>query len=263
VAPLPGDVQERLLAPPNVTVRDLSSGREFSQQGVANIVLPFVASFLFFFATMMASGTMLEVVAEEKENRTMEIVATSITPGQLIGGKTVGLLASALTQLAIYALSVIVGVALAAPHVPAIQQLQVPWGYLGLMALFFFPAYGLVAAIMITLGSAVTELQQGQQVSGLLSVSFTLPLFILPVIFENPGHPLAVALTLFPTTSFLTVSLRWGLGSIPVWQIGLGWAILVGSVLAMVWVATRVFRASMLRYGQPLSWKSLVSALRG
>jgi ABC-2 type transport system permease protein len=116
---------------------------------------------------------------------------------------------------------------------------------------------------MIAIGSAVTEIQQGQQVAGLLSLTFTLPLFILPVIFENPGHPLAVALTLFPTTSFLTVSLRWGLGSIPVWQIALGWAILVTSVLGMVWVAARVFRASMLRYGQPLSWQSLVSALRG
>jgi ABC-2 type transport system permease protein len=206
---------------------------------------------------------MLEVVAEEKENRTMEIMVTSITPGHLIGGKTVGLLASALTQLAIYGLCVVVGVALASPSVPELQQLQVPWGYLGLMALFFFPAYGLIAAIMIAIGSAVTEIQQGQQVAGLLTLTFTLPLFILPVIFENPGHPLAVVLTLFPTTSFLTVSLRWGLGSIPVWQIALGWAILVASVLAMVWVAARVFRASMLRYGQPLSWHSLISALRG
>ena len=72
-----------------------------------------------------------------------------------------------------------------------------------------------------------------------------------------------VFFTLFPTTSFLTISLRWGLGTVPLWQVGLGWAFLLAAAGFMAWAAARVFRAGMLHYGQPLSVKAAMAALRG
>ena len=260
---LPGDVQERLLEGPNITVHDLTSNRTFSEEAIAQIVLPFVATFFFFFATMSSAGYMLGVVASEKENRTVEVMLTTVTPGQLIGGKTAGLLAASLTQLAIYVVVAIVALIVAAPHVPELQQVSVPWGYLGVMALFFLPAYALIAGVMVAIGAAVTEVEQGQQVAGILNLLFVVPLFLLPVIFDNPGSPIVVFFTLFPTTSFLTISLRWGLGSVPLWQLGLSWVILVGTAAAAVWAAARVFRAGMLRYGKPLDLRGIVAAVRG
>jgi ABC-2 type transport system permease protein len=258
---LPEAVQQRLLEGTDITVRDIASHRVFGDD--VNIVLPFIASFFFFVASMMASGYMLQVVADEKENRTMEVMLTSLTPGQLIGGKAVGLLAAALTQLGIYLIAALAGVILARPYVPALQQVTVPWDYLGVVALLFIPSYALIAAIMVALGSAVTELQQGQQVAGLLNLSFVVPLFALVLIFQNPAHPLVVFLSFFPTTSFLTISLRWGLGTVPLWQIGISWLLLVATATATFWAAGRVFRAGMLRYGQPLSLKTSVAAIRG
>jgi ABC-2 type transport system permease protein len=256
------EVQQRLYEGPDITVHDIVSNREFSENSIVNVILPFVATFIFFFSTMSAAGYMLGVVAGEKENRTIEIMVTSVTPGQLIGGKTAGLLAAALTQLAVYFLAAIVGIWVAAPHVPELQQVVVPWGYLGLMALFFLPTYALVAAVMIAVGGTVSELQQGQQLAGLLNLFFMAPIFLTPVLFQNPSHPLIVFLTFFPTTSFLTISLRWGLGTVPLWQIGVGWVLLAITTLAMVWVAARVFRVGMLRYGQPLKLKTVLAAVR-
>jgi ABC-2 type transport system permease protein len=132
-----------------------------------------------------------------------------------------------------------------------------------MMGLFFFPSYVLMAGIMVAIGSAVTELQQGQQIAGILNLFFMLPIFLLMIIFENPGHPIAVFLSLFPMTSFLTISLRWGLGTVPLWQVGVAWVLLVGSAVLVMWAATRVFRAGMLRYGQPLSLKAAWSAAKG
>jgi ABC-2 type transport system permease protein len=188
---------------------------------------------------------------------------TSVTPGQLIGGKTVGLLAAALTQLAIYVITVVVGLTVAAPHVEVLQQVAVPWTYLGVMALFFFPAYGLIAAVMVAIGGAVTKVEEGQQVAGFLNLFFMLPLFLLVAIMENPAAPVLVFFTLFPTTAFLTISLRWGLGTVPMWQIGVSWILLVATTILMVWAAARIFRARMLRYGQPLNLKAAVAAIRG
>jgi ABC-2 type transport system permease protein len=68
---------------------------------------------------------------------------------------------------------------------------------------------------------------------------------------------------LFPTTAFLTISLRWGLGTVPMWQIGIGWVLLIVTTIFMVWAAARVFRAGMLRYGQPLNLKTVMAVIRG
>jgi len=260
VSDFPEEVQHRLLEGPSITVWDTVSNREFSENGMINIFLPFVASFFFFMATMLAAGYMLRVVADEKENRTMEIMITSVTPGQLIGGKALGLLAVALTQLFIYLLAIVVVLKLGTSFVPAPQ---VPWSYLGVVMLFFFPAYALITAMMVGIGGAVTEIQQGQQVAGILNLFFVLPIFVVPVIIGNPGHPALVFMTLFPTTAFLTISLRWGLGTIPAWQLGLSWVLLVTTTIFMVWAATRIFRAGMLRYGQPLKLKTTVAAIKG
>jgi ABC-2 type transport system permease protein len=263
VAAYPDEVRNRLLEGPNVTVRDIVSNREFSESSMINVVLPFVATFFFFLATMSASGYTLQVVAAEKENRTMEIMVTSVTPGQLIGGKTVGLLAATLTQLAIYVIAGLVGLTVAAPHVEFLQQVTVPWAYLGVMGLFFFPSYVLIATVMVAIGGAVTKVQEAQQVAGFLSLLFMLPIFLLMVIFENPAAPVVVFFTLFPTTAFLTISLRWGLGTVPLWQIGVSWVLLVATTMFMVWAAARIFRAGMLRYGQPLNFKTAMAVIRG
>lgn len=262
VAELPADVQERLLEGPGITVHDIVSGRKFGEDSVATIVAPFVLAIFFFFGTMAASGYMLSVVANEKENRTLEIMVTSVTPVQLIGGKAAALLAATLLQLATNVATTVVLVGLAGRFIPGVPAVRVPWGYLGLMALFFLPSYTLLAGVMIAIGSAVTGLEQGQQVSGLLNLVFGLPLYVMPVLFENPGHPLLVVLTLFPPTAFMSIALRWGLGTVPIWQLALSWVLLVGTAAAMIWLAARVFRASMLSYGQPLSLKGIAAAIR-
>ena len=263
IAEYPDEVRNRLFEGPKITVRDIVSQREFSESAAINIILPFVATFFFFIAAMSASGYMLQVVADEKESRTMEVMVTSVTPAQLIGGKTLGLLAAALTQLTVYVVAAVFALTVAAPRVAMLQQMTVPWTYLGVMALFFFPSYILVSAVMVAIGGAVTKVQQGQQIAGLLNLLFMLPVFLLVVIFENPAHPLVVFLSLFPTSAFLTISLRWGLGTIPMWQIGVSWVTLVATCILTMGAAVRIFRAGMLVQGQPLSLKSALTVVRG
>ena len=173
-----------------MTVIDINSNRQFSENSVINVILPFVASFIFFFATMSASGYMLQAVADEKENRTLEIMITSLTPGQLIGGKLAGLLSAALTQLLIYLLAAVICVQVAAPTIEALQQAEMPWTYLGVMVLFFLPTYVLIASIMVAIGGSVDELQQGQQIAGILNLIFISPVFLTMLLFENPSSPL-------------------------------------------------------------------------
>ncbi|MGH2537535.1 MAG: ABC transporter permease [Candidatus Promineifilaceae bacterium] len=263
VAGLPAGAQTRLLEGPQLAIHDQSTGREFSQEQALAIAVPIAASLLFFVAAMIAAGYMLKVVADEKENRTMEIMITTVDPGQLIGGKAIGLLAAVFGLLFIYLLAALLGLRLAADLLPDLGRLTIPWGHLAVVALFFLPAFAIITGMMIALGGAVTDFQQGQQVAGVLNLFFLAPLFIVPLIISEPESPLVVAMTLFPTTSPLTVSLRWGLGSVPAWQLLLAWLLLVATAGFCLWAAARIFRAGMLRYGQTMSLRGTLAALRG
>jgi ABC-2 type transport system permease protein len=71
-----------------------------------------------------------------------------------------------------------------------------------------------------------------------------------------------VALTLFPTTSMLTVAVRWSATLIPTWQLIAGWLILAGSAAAGFWLAPRVFRQGMLRYGRRMRLGAVLRAMK-
>lgn len=262
-AELPPEKRTRLLEGSTIVVEDIDSGRVFREDQAVGFIVPLAVSFLFFFATMASAGYMLRVVTDEKENRTMEIMVTSITPNQLIFGKAAGLLSAALTQLAIYIAAAAVALTIGAARLAFLQQLSVPWSYVALMVVFFLPAYVLISGMMIAIGGMVTEFQQGQQAAGLLNLLFVVPLFVLPLILENPGHWAVSLLTYFPTTSLLTVGLRWNLGGLELWQVAISWLIVAGSAVLMLWAAARVFRVGMLRYGKQLSLSGALSAVRG
>jgi ABC-2 type transport system permease protein len=263
LAEQPADIQRRLAGGVELTVRSIDGRREFSQSNFINLLLPFVAGFFFVYAVLSSAGYLLQAVTTEKENRTVEIMATSLSPDHLIAGKAAGLLAVALTQLAVWAAAIVLGLAVGAALEPALRSVQVPWTMLLVVVLYFLPSFALIGGWMIAIGSVYSDIQQGQQVAGILNLLFMAPFFVLIVLFANPDGPLAVGMTLFPTTSFLTVLIRWGLTTLPAWQLALSWLLLAASAAGSVWAAARVYRAGMLHYGQRLSGPAIRAALRG
>lgn len=256
-------VRQRLMDGLDLTLRSVDGRREVSGRDFTSFLVPFVVGFFFMFAVMMSAGYLLQVVTDEKENRTIEVSITSVSPLQLIGGKAVGLIAVTLTQLVVWVVAVTVGLLIGAQFVPALQDMRVPWAFLGITLLYFLPAYVLMAGLMTAIGSAVTEIQQGQQIAGILNLLFVFPYFFTVLIFTNPNSPLMTALTLFPTTSLITITLRWGVTSIPFWQLAVSWLLLAATALFSVWAASRIFRTGMLRFGQQLSLRAAVQAVRG
>jgi ABC-2 type transport system permease protein len=261
-AGLPADAQQRAIEGPSLTVRSADGRREMNSENWTAFVLPFVASFFFIMAVMASGGYLLQAVTTEKENRTMELLITSLTPEQLVSGKAVGLMAVSLTQIGIWALAIVVGLVVGAQYFAPLRQARVPWGMLGIAVLYFLPSYALVAGIMIAIGSAVTETQQGQQIAGLINLLFFAPVFFLVLVIASPDNPLLVFLSLFPTTAFLTITMRWSLAVVPLWQMILSWVLLVASAAGSLWASARVLRAGMLRYGQRLELRAMFRALR-
>ena len=226
-----------------------------------SFVLPLVAGVLFMVAIMTSAGYLLQAVTTEKENRTMELMITSVSPEQLMGGKALGLMGVSLTQLGVWAATGVIAAWVATRGLEIVRLGHVPWSTVGVILAFFFPGYALVGGIMAAIGSAVTEQRQGQQIAAILNMIFMAPFFLIALIMSRPNSPLMVVFTLFPPTAFLTVVLRWSVTVVPWWQLIASWVLLVAAAGFSLWCSARILRAGMLRYGQRLSLRAVWAAV--
>jgi ABC-2 type transport system permease protein len=256
-------LQARIIEGIDFTIKSVDSTRTFDEDsGFISILFPMAVALFFIFAVMGASGYFLQAITDEKENRTMEIVITSISPLQLIGGKSLGLIAVAFTQVVIWLSTIFITLSFLPMFFPELQGYSLPWGILIVFIIFFIPSFVFISGIMTAIGGAVTELQEGQQIAGLLNLFFTFPLFMTALVVANPDNPFLIFLSFWPTTSFLMMTLRWGFTVIPIWQIVLSWIILVLCGIITLWAASRIFRFGMLNYGKRLSLKIIIQVIR-
>lgn len=247
--------------PSGVVVRSVDGSRQTDSRGLIGIALPFALGFFISFALMTASSYLLQAITDEKENRTMEVMVTSVSPNQLIGGKAVGLIGVALTQVLLWTVVVVGGLAVASRFVDSLGGMRVPWSLMGVLALYVVPLFALASSMVLTLGVVSSDTTQDQQVAAGMSVLFLLPMVFSPLVGTNPDGPAMIALTLFPTTALLTIAARWGATVLPLWQLILSWVILAGWAAFGLWAAPRVFRAGMLRTGRRLRLRAVARDL--
>ena len=250
-------IQARLQEGSTITITSLDGSREIRDDQWFMIFTPFIAGIMFVIVVMTSGGYLLQAVVEEKENRTMEIVITSVTPTQLMAGKIVGDIGVGLTQLVIWLVFGWIGMTIGGQLIPFLQDFSLPTDYMLVLFLVLLPSFVMVAAIMAAIGSTMTELREAQQVQGLFTLPMMIPYYLASTIMMNPNGTLAMVLSFFPLTAPITILMRMAFTVVPVWQIALNISILVVFAAFAIWFAGRAFRMGMLRYGKKLSIKEV------
>ncbi len=251
------EITNRIMSGAKFEIRATEGDRIMSENNILGIILPFLTGFMFLLAINLSGGYLLQAVVEEKENRTMEIIVTSISPTQLMTGKVIGNLSVGLTQLVIWLLFGALGVGVLMRLYPEIQIGQIDTSFLIITVLTFLPAFVMVAAMMATLGATATEAREAQQIAGIFTIPIAIPFWFAGLLIENPNSPFAIFLSIFPFTAATSLPLRAAFTNIPIWQISLTILLLIGFAIAALWLAGRAFRIGMLRYGKRLSFKEL------
>jgi ABC-2 type transport system permease protein len=252
------DAASRLFEGSNMTLYATDGSKEIRDDQWYHIFTPFIAGIMFIIIVMTSGGYLLQAVVEEKENRTMEIVITSVSPGQLMTGKIIGNINVGLTQLVIWLLFGWLGLKIGGSFLPVLNEFSISADYVILLLLVLLPSFVMVAAIMASIGATMTETREAQQVSGMFSIPIMIPYYLASTIMMNPNGTLAVILSYFPLTAPITILMRATLTVIPTWQIVLNLAILFIFAGAAIWFAGRAFRIGMLQYGKKLSIKEVL-----
>lgn len=257
-------VADRLLKGDEIIARSLDGSREMSSKsGWFSLFMPIFVAIGFVIAMFTAGGYLMQAVVEEKENRTMEVILTSVSPNQFMAGKIMADISIGLTQILAWLIFVIIAIRVGARWLDFLQGIRVSPQLMLLCLVILLPTFVMVSAFMALIGATVSEVREGQQMVGLIGLPIWIPYMLTGVIIENPNSPLSVALSLIPMTSSMTMLLRQGVTILPAWQIALSSSLLLVSCITAIWLAGKAFRLGMLRYGKRLSLREVFSRKGG
>ena len=254
---LAGEVSEEVLARAQTPLLPMSYRLDPETGEIIPPVNPFVAfampyifALLFMISLFMTSGFLLQGVGEEKENRLIEILLSSVSARQLLSGKVMGLGAAGLIQIVVWLLSAVVLLAIASLFIPIPEGITIPIGLIVFGIVYFILGYLLFGIIWATIGSIGSTARESNQWTTIVVMPAVIPLVLIPLFIENPSHVVFTALALFPLTAPITAIMKLSIGAMPTWELLAGIAILIASIIGAMWLASRVFRTFLLMYGK-------------
>lgn len=285
---------------PNVRITALEvteAGEKESHAGVA-MGIGMAAAMLIYLSLFIYGAQVMRGVIEEKNNRIVEVIISSVRPFQLMMGKIVGIGLVGLTQFFLWIILsgalMTAGSMILASQMPDMSVEQMPsvagaanttqvssltqdgvigdiqnilaginFPYIiGFFLVFFLGGYLLYSALFAAVGSAVDNETETQQ----FMLPITMPLLFTYVmafslLVRDPHGPLSFWLSMIPLTSPIAMMVRIPFG-VPLWEILLSIALLIGGFILTTWVAARIYRVGILMYGKKASYKELIKWFR-
>lgn len=246
-------------------------------------------SFILYMFLLIYGQMVMTSIIEEKGNRVLEVVVSSVKPAQLMMGKIIGVALVAVTQMVLWGLLLAAMSAWVLPAIipaesmadiaavragnldaisdqssvdmvtalAAITQVGNIIGLIALMIIFLVLGFLIYSSIFAAIGSAVDNIQDASQLTSFAVFPIIFGIIFATVAAADPMGPLAFWTSIFPLTSPMVMVARIPFG-IPAWEIWLSLGLLFLGFLGMVWVAGKIYRVGIFMYGKKPSFKEII-----
>ena len=267
------------------SVKISEGGQEKSSDSKVLFGVGMGAGILMYMFIFIYGAQIMQGIIEEKMSKVVEVIVSSVRPFQLMMGKIIGLASVGLLQFLIWIIlistlsTVVLGMfgmqtptqemmqvngqyAAATQGSNSLEILnaftQIPWSYVIFNFLFYFiGGYLLYGALFAAVGSAVDSPAEAQQFMFPITIPMLISYFALfTFILQDPHGSISVWLSIIPFTSPIAMMGRIGFG-VPLWQLMLSMALLVGGFILTTWFAGRVYRVGILMHGTKVNYKVL------
>jgi ABC-2 type transport system permease protein len=266
---LAGNVPERVAAivraPLNMVTTEVTpDGAGAKRQvGFLGIIVPGVFSLMLGLSLIFSSGYLMQGLGEEKDNRLMEILLSSVSSRQLLTGKVLGLGAAGLLQVVVWVVSLPLLLRLGGATIGGfVRTVQVPPAFWALGVVYFVLGYGLFAVMSASVSAIASSLQEAQGFSAIYTLFVMAPFWFISLLMYFPNNPVWVVLSIFPLSAPVLVMLRLGSVGVPVWQLAASIAVLLVCVWFGLRLAGALLRTYVLMYGKRPSLKEIARSLK-
>lgn len=271
------------------TVKWSKEGDEQASSTYVAIIVGGIFTLLIYIFVITYGGMVMQSVIEEKTNRIMELLVSSVKPFQLMMGKIIGVMLVGIAQMALWGvmLSIIMTVAsvgfgvsqaqsiaagqpMPSPTMNMSQDTQelltaivnLPYAEIGLMFIIMFVGgYLLYSSFFAATGASINEQEDANQFVVPITMITLFGLYAAMYSIENTDGPLAFWASLFPLTSPIVMMIRIPFG-VPLWQELLSIALLYASAFFMIWIGGKIYRVGILMYGKKPSIKEIIKWMR-
>lgn len=271
------------------TVKWSKEGDEQASSTYVAIIVGGIFTLLIYIFVITYGGMVMQSVIEEKTNRIIELLVSSVKPFQLMMGKIIGVMLVGIAQMALWGviLSIIMTVAsvgfgvsqaqsiaagqpIPSPTMNMSQDTQelltaivnLPYAEIGLMFIIMFVGgYLLYSSFFAATGASINEQEDANQFVVPITMITLFGLYAAMYSIENTDGPLAFWASLFPLTSPIVMMIRIPFG-VPLWQELLSIALLYASAFLMIWIGGKIYRVGILMYGKKPSIKEIIKWMR-
>ena len=225
------------------------------------MILPGIFLVLFYVLMSFFAGQALTSTTEEKENRVIEMILTTIEARTLIIGKIISLIVLMLIQGVLVVAPVLIGYLLFRDqlNLPNIDLsgLPVDWARIGVAAVIFALSFAFFTGVLVLIGATMPTAREANQFMGFVMIALYGPLYAVSLFISMPDAPIVRFLSLFPLTSPIPLLMRNAAGNLQPWEIAAGALILLTSSIFVLILAVRVFRFGALEYSRKVSLKEM------
>ncbi len=277
------DIVERGLSVTAMKVTEQGTTEKDASE--ASAAIGYGAGFVIYFLIFIYGSMVLRGVVEEKANRIVEVMASSVTPFELLMGKVVGIGLVGLSQVLAWLVlgsgvflaagpllegamasgsDMQVGTPVGAQVSPQASDLpfaipDISIGALLLFVFFFLAGYFIYATLFAAVGSAVDQEADAQQLTMPITLPVILTIMFIGSVVAAPNSALSVGLSLFPLFAPIIMVVRIAATDVPWWQIGLSMILVSATFVGTIWLASRVYRIGILSYGKKPTLKEIAS----
>ncbi|HMH12241.1 MAG TPA: ABC transporter permease [Edaphobacter sp.] len=218
----------------------------------SSFVAIYVLFFLMYMVILLYGMNVARSIIEEKTSRVFEVLLATIRPEEMMAGKVIGVGSVGLTQVAVWlataviltSTSILSAVGGGTVHV-SLNAMQIIF-----FVVYFLLGYLLYSSVAAALGAMVNSEQELQQLNMFLVMPLAGCMFALAPVITNPSGTIARIISLIPFCTPLIMYLRISLAMPPVWEIALSIVLMIATICAILWVASRIYRVGILMYGK-------------
>ncbi|MEO5830991.1 MAG: ABC transporter permease, partial [Rhodanobacter sp.] len=258
---------KQAMKPANMETTKVSDGKVTGQSGAESFMIAYFMAFILYIAILIYGQQTMTSVIEEKTSRIMEVLASSLTPFQMLLGKVLGVGLTGLTQMAIWGGTVFL-ISSQRSHLAGIfgmsadaaQSFPIPSmapGLLLVFLLYFTLGFLLYGALYAAIGAMCNTIQETQQYAIFVTMFIIVGFFAVFALIKDPTGQLGVTMSYIPFFAPFTMPVRYSLTSVPPLELAMSLALMLATLLACVWLAARIYRTGILMYGKKPSWGEL------
>ena len=258
---------QHAMRPADLQTTKVADGKATGQSGEASFMLAYFMGFILYMSILLYGQQTMASVIEEKTSRIMEVLASSLTPFQMLLGKVFGVGLAGLAQMAIWGGSMALVssqrerlAGLFGVSAEAIRSLPVPSmgpGLLTVFLIYFALGFLLYGALYAAIGAMCNTVQETQQYAVLVTMFIIVGFLSVFSLIKDPTGGLGVTMSYIPFFAPFVMPVRWSLATVPPAQLALSLGLMVLGLFACVWLAARIYRTGILMFGKKPSWREL------